>query len=211
MEVYVPEYERLPFPPGSAPFRIKGQAYRGHVAYTNDKVPGGMKAAVAAIRSAKIRDFFEQPFLAASFYDIFPLITMGYVCSRLVGTSFTDFLRARTRAQVELDVGSVFKFLLRIPNPATVATKIPSMVAQYFDFGTVDVQLRGTTVEATTSDIPTMMAPWYGPITETYGTRALELNGSTNVRGTFHPWKRTGVLHGTEVGSMRVEWSWGGS
>lgn len=204
-----PTYESLPFPPGTSPFRIKGQAYRGHVTYTNAHVPGGMDAAVAALRDPALRSFFDQPFLAASFYDVYPLIAMGWVCARLVGTTFHDFLRMRTRAQVDFDIGGVYRFLLRLASPGMIATKLPTLSAQYFDFGRVDVTTPSpNVVEGIRREIPAGIAPWIGAIGETYVVRALELNGAKNPRAKLYPWRAEGTLHGIEVGSLKCEWTW---
>jgi hypothetical protein len=204
-----PAYERLPFRPGEAPFRIKGQAYRGHIAYTELHVPGGMKAAVAALRDPALRAFFDQQFLAASFYDVYPLIAMGWVCARLAGTTFPEFLRIRTRAQVDFDMGGVYKLLLKLASLEMIAAKIPVVSARYFDFGTVDIATPSPkVVEATRREIPATIAPWLGPIGETYVIRALERSGAKNPRARLYPFRADGERFGVEVGSMKCEWSW---
>jgi hypothetical protein len=53
------DYEALPFPPGSSPFRIKGVAYRGHVDYAASFIPGGERAVIEGFRDAA-RAFREE-------------------------------------------------------------------------------------------------------------------------------------------------------
>ena len=205
----VEDYERLPFPPGESPFHVKGNAYRGHVEYTDKHVPGGMKAAIERIQDEKLRAFFAQPFLASSWYDIFPLVAIGFVCARLAGRSFPDFLRARARQQAELDVGGVYRFLLSLASPETVVTKLPAVVAQYFDFGTVEVRRLGPRLyTAISHGWPRPLAAWYAPIQETYALYALESNGAKNPRAKLYPFAPEATERGLEVGAFRVELSW---
>ena len=44
-----PDYEALPFPVGTSPFRIKGTSYRGHLDYAEAQIPGGQAAIVFII------------------------------------------------------------------------------------------------------------------------------------------------------------------
>src|SRR4051812_30251101 len=96
--------ERLPFPIGASPFRMKGSGYLLHMQYVDEHLPGGRAAMNAAIRSPELRAFFDQTFFASHLFDIYPLVTVGYTCARVVGTSFERFIRLRTRHQAEGDL-----------------------------------------------------------------------------------------------------------
>ena len=204
-----PEYEIGPFAPGQAPFRVKGGAYRGHMDYVNEFVPGGMKATLDALVSEEQRDFWDRPFLAASFYDVYPLIVMGHVCARIVGKTYHDFLRVRARYQAEKDIGGVYKYLLKVASIETVALKVPLLVAQYFDHGPTTVrQMDATTVEMIRTGLPPTIATWFSAIGSAYIVTAMELNGAKNPFCKVYPYRATGEMHGVEVGSIRFELSW---
>jgi len=203
------DIERLPFPPGEAPFRLKGTAYRGHIDYVQANVPGGLAAQNAAFRSAKLRAFFEQSFLATSWYDVFPLMVAGYVCARIVGTTFSDFVRTRARWQAQQDVGGVYKLILHAASPELVVEKMPTLMARYFDFGRTTVEATAPrTYQITVSGLPSAIAPWYALICETYALVALEANGAKNPRARLLPSRREGQAHGLDVVQVRCDVLW---
>src|SRR5262245_8543837 len=90
------ELRAFPFAPGASPFRIKGVAYRGHLEYAQAHVPGGVAGMLADLGDPRLRAFFEQRFLASTFYDVVPLAIAGIVCGARAGQSFLEFVRTRT-------------------------------------------------------------------------------------------------------------------
>ena len=52
-----------PFEPGTAPFRVKGIAYKFHMDYVQSKLSGGVTAQAAALGDRGLVSFFEQTFL----------------------------------------------------------------------------------------------------------------------------------------------------
>lgn len=201
--------DRLPFPPGKSPFKVKGSAYRGHIEYTNANIPGGMRAAIAALVDPEQRAFFEQPFMASSFYDIYPLMVMGNVCARLAGMAVTDFLRIRSRHQVELDFSGVYRLFLQVSSPESVAVKLLGLWAQYLNFGTVEAKTPASgIVEVIRREVPVQVASWLSPISQAYTLRALELNGAKNAFCRALPFRKEGSVQGVDLVTMEAEYRW---
>ncbi len=172
------DYEALPFPAGTSPFRIKGVAYRGHVEYATSFIPGGEQAVIDGFRDPALRAFFAQRFLAASWYDAFPMVSAWHLCAKLLRQNPTDFLKARTRHQALRDIQGVYRFILKLASAEAIALRAPRVVQQYFDFGTTEASVvsRGQ-VRALASGIPVFLAPWLRVVAETFLIVALELAG----------------------------------
>ncbi len=205
-----PAYEVLPFPPGAGPFHVKGVAYRGHLEYVEAFLPGGVAACSEAIHDEALRRFWDQRFLAASWYDVFPLVSIGFTCARLLGQPVDGFLRVRSRYQAEQDINGVYKMMTRLASAEAVTSRLTRLVASYFDFGDNDVRtVSPKHVEATRRGVPSMVAAWSQPILETYIDYALSINGAKDPRVASRPFKRDGVSHGVETVTMSIEISWG--
>src|SRR5271165_5876625 len=108
------DIEQLPFVAGTSPFRIKGVAYQGHVDYAARFIPGGERAVIEGFRDPGLRAFFEQQFLAASWYDVLPIVPVWHVCARLLDQNPTDFLKVRTRHQALRDINGIYRFILKL-------------------------------------------------------------------------------------------------
>ena len=205
----IPEYERLPFAPGAAPFRVKGVAYRGHGDYVERYVAGGMQAQLDAVVEPRLRAFLGQTFLASSWYDVFPLVGGGYVCGRITGRALPGFLRTRARYQAEQDMQGVYRMAMTVASPELLAEKLPKMLQQYFDFGVASVVDAGPGArDASVEGIPTLLSPWLGPILQTFVLTALEDNGTRKAQAKLLPFRQTGTAHGIDVGTLRLFVTW---
>jgi hypothetical protein len=206
----IPEYERFPKPPGQNPYRIKGTAYRGHLAYVSEYVPGGVKAHNAAIVDPALAAFFEQPFLAASYYDLYPLIAAGHACARLTNTTFDGFIRVRTKFQAHRDVAGVYKVLLKLTSPEGLALRLPRLVGQYLDFGSADGHLvKPGHVVGSQSGTPRSMARWFALVHEAYIETLMPMAGAKNVRHRADPLLRTDeTKDGVELVTLRSDVMW---
>ena len=108
------ESKPLPCRPGESPFKIKGGAYRGHLDYVAEQVPGGVEEMLRGFRDPALAEFFQQKFLASTFYDILPLVVAGYVCARQARKSFSEFVRVRSRYPAERDVSGIYRMLIKL-------------------------------------------------------------------------------------------------
>jgi hypothetical protein len=194
------DYEALPFPAGTSPFRIKGVAYRGHVDYAASFIPGGERAVVEGFRDPTLRAFFEQRFLAASWYDALPMVPVWHLCAKLLRQNPTDFLKVRTRHQALRDIQGVYRFILKLVSAESIAMRGPRIVQQYFDFGTTEATvLRRGLVRAVVTGVPDLLAPWLRVVAETFVLVALDLAGVK-----FAQVRRLGITPAGEAHGVRL-------
>jgi hypothetical protein len=199
----------LPWTPGEGPFRIKGVGYRGHMSYVAEHVPGGIAEMLAGFKDRRIADFFGQKFLAGTFYDIGPLVIAGYVCARQSRRTFYDFVKIRSRYQAQQDIGGIYKVLLKLTSPATVAARLPALSSQYLDFpGDPKAEMLDKHhAILMRSELPAMLATWFTLVYETYVDVTLTAAGAKSVlaRSTFEP---DAPLRGYDAVKFRCEVSW---
>ncbi len=194
------EHERLPFAAGTSPFHLKGIAYRGHVEYANQFIPGGARAVNAAFKDRALSTFFEQPFLAASWYDALPIVPVWYVCARLAGQLPNDFLKARTRHQANQDIHGAYRLILNLASAEEVALRVPRVVGKYLDFGATDARVvRRNAVRLEQTGIPQYMATWFTIVGDTFLHVALEIAGAKQVRVRRWPVEPCGEAHGVAL------------
>jgi hypothetical protein len=203
------DYEALPFPVGTSPFRIKGTAYRGHLEYAESRVPGGQAAIVAQVKDPAIRAFLSQPFLAASWYDSLPMLPLGAAAARLAGMPLDDFLRFRTRLQAESDMRGVYKVLLQVVTVESLALRIPRITATYYDFGSADSRLVAPGhVESVRTGVPEFFLPWNNPVSETYMETVMSLGGAKSPSVRVTKVERDGMAHGVRLAAVTFALRW---
>jgi hypothetical protein len=203
------ENEELPFPAGESPFHIKGVALRGYVDYVERRVSGGMKSVLAEFRTPELKRFFEQPFLAASWYDVFPLVPAGHVCAKLLNLPFPEYLRIRARDQAERDIRGVYKLMLKIASPDAVARRFLKLSMQQYDFGSVSGKMvKSGHVESVRSGVPAILVPWLASLIDGYPRYVLAMAGAKNLRIVVRPAVPTGTEHGLPVVDMPVDFFW---
>lgn len=170
--------DRWPFAPGEGPYKIKGTAYRGHIEYVQEHVPGGMEAMLEALPDDRYRTFFETLFLAGGWYDIYPLAYAGVVCARLSEMGFMDFVDLRSRHQAPRDLNGVYRFLLRMVPTNSVARRIPKLLAQVLNFTTNEVlQDQEGHMRGALHGMPAQLGAWFATAGSAYGEEALKVSG----------------------------------
>jgi hypothetical protein len=201
-----PGDEDLPFAPGASPFHIKGIAYRGHLDYATKHIPGGPAAINRLFRNSALRFFFEQPFLAASWYAALPIVPLWYACADVLARPRLEFLRARTRHQAEQDIHGVYRIILKLASAETVAQRIPRVVGKYFDFGSTDATLvEPGLVRYVQTGVPAFLAPWFGIVGETFVQVALEVAGAKKSQVRRAPPTPAGTAHGVALVTLSVD------
>jgi len=200
------DYEDLPFAPGSSPFHLKGIGYRGHVEYENAFIPGGASAVNAAYRNRALAYFFEQPFLAASWYDALPIVSAWQVCARLCNQPPIEFLKARAKHQARQDIHGVYRLILKLASAETVALRVPRAVGKYFDFGTTDAHVvRPGVVRFEQTGMPLLMAQWFTIVGEAFVQVALEIAGATGVQVRRKPIEPCGEAYGVPLVKLAAD------
>src|SRR5665213_1010070 len=147
--------------PGDGPFRAKGTLYRGLVASTDARCPGGYSAVLARIEEGPLNDFLTQNFLAANWYDVMPLLAFSKMAAQVANMPHSAYARGGARFQASRDINGVHRFFLKLASPKLVADRLPRLMLQYFDFGRVEGGAIGTrSYEIRAREIPEPIAQW---------------------------------------------------
>ena len=209
MSDFLPAPGAWPFPPGEAPFRVKGTAYRGHLEYVAAEVEGGVPRMLAGFEDRRLAAYLEQPFLASSFYDLYPLVMAAGPSAEASGMTPRAFAETRSRVQAPKDLRGVYRFLLSMVPTRTVARRIPQLFTQIFDFGKAEVaREEGTEIDVTFDGIPSALAPWFGTVVCAYGESALRTSGADSASFTLRPATVSGTAHGVPLARFVVEIRW---
>lgn len=206
---FVPDPTTWPFAPGEGPFRIKGTAYRGHLEFVAAEVPGGLAGMLAAMNEP-LATYFRGSFLAASFYDLMPLVLAAAPCAAAMGLSAPDFVNRRSRVQAPKDLTGVYRFLVAMVPTRTVAKKLPQLFTQILDFGEAKVVRDAPgEVDASIEAIPAAIAPWLCTVMASYGEAALQTSGAkrATVVATLTAWP--GQEHGVPLAGASLKVRWG--
>ena len=161
MTHFCPIAETPPVPPGESRFHIRGTGYLGHLSWVDQHFPGG-RPAFLALLSPPMRAFFSQTFLAISMYDFLPLASVAHVCGRALGMQFVPFVEMRGRHQAKLDIGGVYRLLLKLTSARMIAGKLPGIMAKYFDFGaTRQLTDEPLCVTFEVANVPHILVDWF--------------------------------------------------
>jgi hypothetical protein len=198
-----------PFTAGQGPFHVKGISYRGHQKFIDDHVPGGY-AGILDQLDVDLRQFYSQPFLASCWYDLAPLIAVAPICASACGLSTPDYLHRRGRIQVDQDVSGVYAYLIKLVSARMIATRLPRLITQYFDFSTIDTRtLDEHRVVTRHGGLPRAFAPWLVAVCRAYLERVLEIAGAPPFTITAGPLIREGESHGLEMVQFELEVAFG--
>jgi hypothetical protein len=203
--------DAAPFAPGEAPFHIKGVAYTRSLAYIDGRVLGGRAAVLGALVAgdAALRRFFEQPFLASAWYDVFPLVALFGAAARRVSVPSVTFLREVSRHQASEDIHGIYRFMLKLVSPERIIERLPRVAAQYFDFVTAEVRKLGArSYESIGHGVPAPLLDLYMAVTENFLLVALETAGAKNPRNIWSPSEPEGEAHGLLLMQTRRELTW---
>jgi hypothetical protein len=197
------------FAPGESPFRTKGNVYRALFESADKRVPGGLAAVLAQIDDPALRAFYDQTFLAASTYDIFPLIPFGQAGAKLAGVPYPEFVRRGAELTATRDMNGIYRVILKLASPEMVVARLPRILAQYFDFGDIDGKFNGSRrYEATARGLPRTIALWLTNIAQGFIPVVLEQAGARNVSLAIRAPLDSGVEHGVTVVTVSFEVRW---
>lgn len=165
---------------GKSPFRTKGVLYLGTQSFFAEHVRGGMDALASEIDDPALRAFITQKFLPSSLYDVTPVPALIAYEARALRMTLDDYLLHRTRHQAKKDLGGVYAWLLRLASPHLIATRLPKIMTQMFDFATAEiVSDEPSEAIARLGNIPAHLAPWLEVGVTVYAETALKLAGAT--------------------------------
>lgn len=200
-------HDSLPFAPGAGPFRIKGNAYLGALAYT--KTHCELPTVLGKLKNPDTAAFLSQRFVVGGFYDVGPLATLAVAAALTAGRPHLTWLKEQGRDVADKDIGGVYRVLLALASPALVMRRLQRTASQYFDFVEVEVIEREDRWETIGSGIPEGAIHTYMATTEAYLVTALERAGAKGVRHRWLPPEPAGHKHGVAVLRVRREVAWG--
>lgn len=194
-----------PFEPGEGPFHVKGVSYRGHQKFIDDHVPGGYAGIVEQLEP-ELRKFYAQPFLASCWYDLAPLVAVAPYCAAACGLDPASYVYRRAQIQVDQDVSGVYAYLIKLASARMLATRLPRLITQYFDFSTVETRdVSDTRVVTHHGGLPRALAPWLLHVASGYLERVLQVAGANTLEISTSPILHEGESHGIETVGFDLE------
>jgi hypothetical protein len=196
----------LPCAPGSGPFHIKGLSYRGLARHIDATI--GLDRFCEAL-DGPLGVFVRQPFLASGRYDIFPFYPLMRALADFRGARFDDFVRASTAAQARYDAEHVYKIILDVDSPDSIASRVSRFNSQIYDFGEYNAHQPAPKHAVTDFDhIPAFLAPWFGPMHAAYAQESLRIGGGKDVVIVSQKTRDAGTREGYALVSFRTEYRW---
>ncbi len=194
---------------GTSPFRAKGVLYLGTQSFFNERLTGGLSALAEEIAEPQLESFITQKFLPGSWYDVMPVPALIAYESRALRMSLDSYLLFRTRWQAKADLGGVRGYVLRLASPALVASQLPKIMLQMFDFARAEVVKEGDRErEVRFHDVPLPLHAWLHTSLSIYAETAMRLAGASSVECPPATSTTTGHRAGVATGvlSMRLRW-----
>jgi hypothetical protein len=196
-------------PPGASPFHLKGTAYRNTVERHARSAPG-REAVRAQLPTDALRSFYDQTFLVGGWYDVFPVVAIDAAFARTLGLEFGESLRVGTRSQANEVLHGVYRPILRLFSPKTIAWALPRLIATYYDFGQLETNRAvDGAFEGSISGVPAALADWYAVCSGEFVLAALELSGAKSPRIEWVPPKRDGARASHPLVCLRFTLTWG--
>ena len=195
--------------PGESPFHVKGGIYLATQTYFAKHVDGGMASLLAEIQDARLRAFIEQTLLASGWYDVLPVAPLIDAEARAARQPLNTYLRERARFQAKVDLGGVYKFILWLASPDSVALRLPRMLTQLFDFGRIEILHKEPRfVRAELSGFPALLSVWYVNAFDVYCEAALKAAGAGLVGVSASTPKIVETRLGVELASFTLDVRW---
>jgi hypothetical protein len=195
--------------PGRGSFRIKGLAIEGLHSYVAQNVPGGTARVFESIEDPVLREYVKQPFLAASRYDILPYLQTVVAAAAVTGMPASRFLAEQCSWQAARDVSGVYRLLLKVASPETVAQRLGLVWGRYFDFARIDVvAVTPGSVVLSVRQLPSFLLPWYRAGAVTAGNTVIALAGATDIKVAITPAQSDGQAAGHPLCRFEVRRTW---
>jgi len=200
--------KRSPFEPGKSPFRVKGGVYLATREYHDTRVAGGYAATCEKLASP-LRKFAEQRFVMGGWYDALPLTDLAVAAAHACGVPFHSFVREGGLYQAERDIRGVYRVLLKLVSPESIASRLGKLAGLYFAFGEASAELvsPGRAV-ATHRGVPALLVPFYLAASEGFTQAALTATGARGVSVRWPPPQEDGARDGVATMTVRLELSW---
>ena len=199
-------YLDLPCPPGEGTCRIKGVAYRGLAHLVTCRVEGGTAAFATALPTPALQVFFGQPFLASSFYDIYPLVAGSGLLASLSRAPLDAFAQQQGRAQAAYDVEHAYRALFQGKSVDDVHARLRPLAGRYYDFGEWDVERTShDRIRVTERGLPIWIMPWFVPMHIGYFSGLMAAMGKPGSTVSMQSFRREGLAGAMPLASLDLE------
>ncbi len=199
-------YMELPLRPGEGPFQIKGLAHRGLLHFCQRRVDGGIRAFHSALPSNALREFFSQPFLAGSFYDLLPLATGSAIAADMTRTSLDAFAQQQGRAQATHDVQNAYRALLQGRTSDDFHLRLRPLASRYYNFGEWDVQRdEPHRLRISSRGVPWWLMAWFTPMLSGYFAGLVAAMGKPHSQVVIVSSRREGTVAGLALYNLELE------
>jgi hypothetical protein len=204
-----PPAPKLPCDPGSSTFHIKGIAYRGVLRLVERRVPGGLATVDEDLENAGISAFVRQAFLAASRYDILPMLPINVAIARVLGKSVEVIAEAQGIAQARYDVRHVYRRPFEEMTFDTLPAFLVRFASQYYETGELTAEAGGPGhVVLHRRRLPAYVLPWVSPIQAAYTEEVVRLKGGKSVTATPRAPVEAGTRRGVALVDLDVDLTW---
>jgi hypothetical protein len=205
----VRETARLPCDPGASPFHIKGIAYRGVVRLVEKQVPGGLDGLERELDDTRVAGFVRQPFLAASRYDLLPMMPINLALARLLGRSIEALADDQGARQAAYDIEKLYGRLFAATTFDNLDVVLARFDAQYYDFGdcTGEIVEPGHLV-LRRAGLPEYVVRWFAPMYASYMGHILRRKGASSVEVAPRPPRDAGVRGSFAIVDLEVDLRW---
>jgi hypothetical protein len=200
---------QLPCAPGTSRFHIKGVAYRGLVQLVERRVEGGMPAVEREIEEPRVVAFLRQPFLAATWYDILPMMPINAGIARLLGKPVEVLGREQGAQQARYDVENVYRRVFEAMSFESAGAHLARLSRQYYDFGDcVGEHVAPGHIAVTRRGLPAYVLRWFAPMHAAYAEQVLRMKGATFVEATVQPPVDVGSSGGVPLVDLTTDVFW---
>ena len=166
----------------TGPFHVKGVLYLGTQKYFQNEVPDGLVRLAETLEDPLVCEFIQQKFLPSSWYDVLPVAPLIRAEAEVCHQTVASYLSKRAAFQAREDISGVYRWMLKLASPETVALKIPRLLTQIFDFGdSYTERLDDHVVHIEVREFPAVLSEWYSTAFEVYAETALGLAGAKNI------------------------------
>lgn len=158
------------------------------------RVEGGPTAFAAALPTPALQNFFSQPFLASSFYDMYPLVAGCGVLASLARSPLDTFAQQQGRAQASYDVEHAYRALLQGKSTDDVHSRLRPLAGRYYDFGEWEVDRVGPNrIRVVERALPIWIMPWFIPMQIGYFSGLMAAMGKPGSTVTMQSFRREGL------------------
>ncbi|MDI1443474.1 hypothetical protein [Polyangium sp. 6x1] len=170
------------------------------------RVEGGPAAFVAALPLPALQGFFGQPFLAGSFYDLYPLVAGSGVLASLLRSQLDTFAHQQGRAQASYDVEHAYRALFQGKSADDVHARLRPLAGRYYDFGEWNVDRVGPDrIRVVERALPIWIMPWFIPMQIGYFSGLMAALGKPGSTVTLQSFRREGLAGSVPLVVLELE------